>query len=96
MQVEAGGLRRYYRAVSGFVTDSQDGTKIPGVTVRIIEGPNTGRTATTGNDGAYQLYDLEPGTFTMQFSKTGYVTMQAPFTVTGDRFNDASVRLVRF
>jgi Carboxypeptidase regulatory-like domain len=96
MQVEAGGLRRYYRAVSGFVTDSQDGTKIAGVTVRILDGPNANRSTTTGTDGAYQLYDLELGTFTIQFSNSGYVTLNTPFTLTGDKFNDASVKLVRF
>ena len=95
MQVEAGGLRRYYRAVSGFVTDSRDGTRIAGVTVRILDGPNANRSTTTGADGAYQLYDLELGTFTIQFSKPGYETLNAPFTLTGDKFNDVSVRLVR-
>jgi hypothetical protein len=94
-EVVPGGLRRYYFAVSGFVTDSQDATKIPGVTVRILNGPNTNRTATTGTDGAYQMYDLQVGTFTMQFSKAGYVTLNRSFTLTGDKFNDASVTLVR-
>jgi Carboxypeptidase regulatory-like domain/Bacterial Ig-like domain (group 2) len=95
MPLEAGGLRRYYRAVSGFVTDSQDGSKIAGVTVRILDGPNANRTTTTGSDGAYQLYDLELGTFTMRFSRSGYATVDRPFTLTGDKFNDASATLVR-
>ena len=70
-------------------------TKIPGVTVQILDSPNTNRTATTGTDGAYQMYDLQVGTFTMQFSKAGYVTLNRSFTLTGDRFNDASVTLVK-
>ena len=84
-----------YFAVSGFATDSQDATKIPGVTVRILDGPNTNRTATTGTDGSYQMFDLQVGTFTMQFSKAGYVTLNRSFTLTGDTFNDASATLVK-
>jgi hypothetical protein len=42
------------------------------------------------------MYDLQVGTFTIQFSKPGYVTLNAPFTLTGNKFNDASVRLARF
>jgi hypothetical protein len=95
LQVQPGGLRRYYRALSGFVTDSRDGMKISDVTVRIVDGPNADRTTTTGSDGAYQLYDLEPGTFTVRFSKPGYVTTDRSFTLTGDKFNDLSITLAR-
>jgi hypothetical protein len=95
MQVEAGGFRRYYRAVSGWVTDSQDGSKIPNVDVRILDGPNAGRTANTGTSGAYQFYDLELGTFTIRFSRSGYVTMDRSFTLIGDKLNDFSVTMVK-
>ena len=94
MDVQAGGARRYYRAISGFVTDAGDHAKIAGVVVSILDGPNAGRTTTTGADGAYQLYDLEIGPFTVRFSRAGYATLDQPFTLIGDRFNDVSVVLV--
>lgn len=95
LHVEVGGLRRYYRAVSGWVTDSQDGTKLTNVDVRILDGPNAGRTASTGTSGAYQFYDLEIGTFTIRFSRDGYVTLERSYTLTGDTFNDFSVTMVK-
>ena len=95
MDLQAGGQRRYYRALSGFVTDAQDGSKIIGVTVQITDGPNANRLTTTGADGAYQLYDLELGTFTVRFTKSGYVSVTRTFTITGDKFNDLSVSLTK-
>lgn len=95
MQVEPGGLRRYYRALSGFVTDSQDRSKVAGVFVTIVDGANANRRTTTGVDGAYQFYDLEPGTFTVRFSRNGYATLDQPFVLTGDKFNDLSVTLAK-
>ena len=71
---------------SGWVTDSRDKSKIPGVTVRIVGGPNAGRTTTTGTDGAYQLYDLEPGALTVVFSKPGFATVSFLYSLPGDRF----------
>jgi hypothetical protein len=95
MDVQTGGQRRYYRALSGFVTDGQDGPKISGVSVQILDGPNANRTAVTGADGAYQLYDLEVGTFSVRFTKPGYASVTRTFTITGDKFNDLSVSLTR-
>jgi len=95
MDLQAGGQRRYYRALSGFVTDMQDSSRISGVTVQITDGPNANRSTTTGADGAYQLYDLEVGTFTVRFSKSGYASLIRTFTITGDKFNDLSVSLTR-
>jgi Carboxypeptidase regulatory-like domain len=95
MDVAPGGLRRYYRAVSGFVTNSQDRSKIAGVMVTILDGANASRRTTTGIDGAYQFYDLEVGTFTVRFSRNGYTTLDQPFVLTGDKFNDLSVTLVK-
>jgi carboxypeptidase family protein len=95
MDVQMGGLRRYYRALSGFVTDAQDGSKISGVSVQIVDGPNANRTTITGADGAYQLYDLELGTFSVRFTKPGYSSLTRTFTLSGDKFNDLSVSLTR-
>lgn len=95
MTVEAGGLRRYYRALSGWVVDAETETKIAGVTVTFLAGANAGRVGQTGTDGAYQIYDLQPGTFTVRFSKAGYRSADYAFTLPGDRFVSLDARLTR-
>ena len=95
MDIQTGGQRRYYRALSGFVRDGQDGPKLSGVSVQILDGPNANRTTITGADGAYQLYDVELGTFSVRFTKQGYSSVTVTFTITGDKFNDLSVSLTR-
>ena len=95
MKVEAGGLRAYYRALSGWVVDAQTETKLAGVNVAFVEGANIGRTAQTGADGAYQIYDLQPGTFTVRFSRAGYRSADYSFTLPGDRLVSLDARLTR-
>ena len=95
MQVEAGGLRQYYRALSGWVVDAETETKLAGVSVVFVAGANVGRTAQTGTDGAYQIYDLQPGTFTVRFSKAGYASADYAFTLPGDRIVGLDARLTR-
>jgi hypothetical protein len=95
IDVVPGGLRRYYRALSGWVRDAADENKLAGVNVRIVAGANAGRNTVTGSDGAYQLYDLEPGTFRVQFSKPGYVTTERTFVLTGESFNGLDAFLNR-
>jgi hypothetical protein len=93
MRVQPGGLQRYYRALSGFVRDAETQAKLGGVAVKIVNGPNTGRTTTTHDDGAYQLYDLEIGTFTVRFTKPGYATAERQFFLPGDRYNGLDITL---
>ena len=95
LQVVPGGLRQYYRALSGWVRESAGEARIPGVTVSIVDGPNAGRSTVTGPDGAYQLYDLEIGTFRVRFSRPGYVTVERTFVLTGESFNSLDVFLIR-
>jgi len=94
MTLEAGGLRRYYRALSGWVVDAVTETKLGGVGVTFVAGANAGRTGQT-TDGAYQIYDLEPGTFTVRFSKAGYRSADYVFTLPGDRLVSLDARLTR-
>ena len=94
MDVEIGGSRRYYRALSGWIVDAQTEVKIPGTTVEIVAGANAGRATTSGSDGSYQLYDLEPGAFTVRFSKAGYRPAERFFVLTGETFNSLDARLM--
>ena len=94
MTVEAGGLRKYYRALSGWVVDAETETKLSGVSVTFVAGANAGRIAQT-TDGAYQIYDLQPGTFAVRFSKAGYRSADYAFTLPGDRIVSLDARLTR-
>jgi hypothetical protein len=95
MQVQAGGQRRYLRALSGWVVDADTESKLAGVSVTFVAGVNAGRTTQTGTDGAYQIYDLQPGSFTVRFSKAGYRSADYDFTLPGDRFVSLDARLTR-
>ena len=95
IDVVAGAGRRYYRALSGWVTDAQTQEKLTNVAVEIVSGPNAGRTASTATSGAYQFSDLDLGTFTLRFTRAGYLTADRTFTLTGDHYNSLDVTLTR-
>ena len=94
-RAEPGGYRAYFRTLSGFVKDAQDGSRLEGVTVLIYAGVNGGRTTTTGRDGVYRFDNLDPGVFSMRFSKPGYASADRAFSLSGDSFNSLDVNLVR-
>lgn len=59
-------------SISGVVTEAPGSTEpISGVTVAIV---STGESTTTGSDGAFVFYDVQPGNYQLQFSKSGYTT----------------------
>jgi carboxypeptidase family protein len=95
MRVEPGGFSYYDRALSGWVRDAQDNSTLPGATVLILDGANSGRTTTVRPDGAYLMVELQPGTFTVRFSRAGYVTKDLTFTPTGDRLLSLDATLPR-
>ena len=61
---------------------------VPGALVRILDGPNGGRTATTDQAGTATLTSLTPGGFTIEVTAAGYrtttqgVTLTSPLTLT--------------
>lgn len=58
--------------ISGYVTESKGGVEpLAGVTVSI---QTTGQSTTTGSDGTYSFTNLQPGSYSLQFTKTGYNT----------------------
>ena len=82
---EAGSIR-------GRVTDADfDDAPVPGVTVRIAE---TEQEATTGEQGNYAFPELEPGTYTLVFSKAGYTrNVESGVVVTAGQLTDVDVAL---
>jgi hypothetical protein len=95
MTVRPGGANYYFKALSGWTTDASNGTKIPGVDVRILDGPNANRMTSSGPDGAYQMYELAIGTFTVRFSKAGYLTLDRTAFLSGDNFTGLDAQLMR-
>jgi hypothetical protein len=67
--VPAGGT------VRGTIFDREFNAPLARATVTVIE---TGRTVTAGDDGRYAIEGLAPGTYTLVFSKEGYVREVAP------------------
>jgi len=59
---QIGGIR-------GVVMDQDFDVPLPGVKVRVSE---TGQEAVTGDTGSYYLEKMEPGSYTVLFSKEGY------------------------
>ncbi len=60
-------------ALKGKITDEKTGEPIPGVTVFLV-GTTTG--TVTDFDGNYRIDNIEPGTYTIQFSFVSYDTQK--------------------
>jgi len=63
-------------SVTGFVTDSDIGTILDGVTVKVAE-----KEVNTGNDGSYELTELVVGEKTILASKTGFISHSGKVTI---------------
>jgi hypothetical protein len=72
--------------LSGLVTETPPTTStlLSGVVVTVVDGANQGRTATTGNDGRYQITGVVNGGFTVSASKAGYTTAMLPIGINGN------------
>lgn len=74
--------RRQLGTVVGRVTDVRTREGIPGVAVH-IEGGNQG--AITGEDGAYRITNVTPGTYTVAARRIGYTAARLQITVAADQ-----------
>ena len=62
--------------ITGRVTD-QNGAIIPGATVEaVLVKTGITRTTTANDEGRYRLIQLEPGTYTLRFSSSGFATQE--------------------
>jgi hypothetical protein len=63
-------------ALSGLVNDGTSGAsgRIPNVTVKVVDGANTGKSAITDASGNYAITGLAPGRFTLSASATDFQT----------------------
>ena len=78
------GLQTF--TLSGLVTETAPTTStvLSGVVVTVIDGANQGKTATTGNDGRYQITGVVNGGFTVSAAKAGYTTLMLPVGINGN------------
>ncbi|HUR21019.1 MAG TPA: carboxypeptidase-like regulatory domain-containing protein, partial [Vicinamibacterales bacterium] len=67
-------------SVSGVVVDARTGQPLPGVLVRVEEGP---RAAATDSEGRFNL-DLPAGRYTLAISMIGFAFVRQPLDVTGE------------
>jgi hypothetical protein len=79
--------------VSGTVRDGQGDSLLAQVAVAVMDGGDTGRSATTDAFGVYSLGALQQGTFTIRFSRSGFTN--ADRTVALNRDTTLNVTLPR-
>src|SRR5713226_5719278 len=63
-----------YGSLVGNVTDPNGGV-VPGAAITVTDqGTGIAKTTTTNPTGAYQFIDLQPGTYTLKVSVSGFKT----------------------
>lgn len=65
-------------SIYGIVNDATNGEPVPMAHVSLNPG---GKATNTGSDGRYEFLNMEPGLYTIQISKSGYVTNTKQITV---------------
>jgi Carboxypeptidase regulatory-like domain len=65
----------------GYVRDAATGQGIAGATIQVTSGPDSGRSTTTNQDSYYAFRALQPDTFTIDISASGYVDATPPVTL---------------
>lgn len=74
--------------LGGTVTDGTSGGVLPKIALRIADGANAGKTATTDAEGRYAISDLSAGTFTLSASAASYQTASKTVVVSADTHFD--------
>lgn len=77
-------------SISGLVKDFDNGQLISNCRVSLSPG---GKSVTTGADGAFGFTDLEPGQYTLSFSKAGYNDETSTVSIVASRESSVSVLL---
>jgi carboxypeptidase family protein len=67
--------------VDGTATDGTSGGILPKIAIRITDGANAGKSATTDGSGNYSIAGVNPGTFTMSAAAVSYQTTTKQVTV---------------
>lgn len=70
--------------LTGRVTDAETGEPVTQVLVEAMSGATRVRSATTDESGEFQLTGLQPGTYSLVFSRIAYETRRIDGIVVGD------------
>ncbi len=77
-------------SILGIVKDSDDGHLLQNCSVTLSP---SGKTCITSTDGQFNFEDLEPGSYTLSVTKTGYNDFTKTINVISGQSSDASVML---
>ena len=72
--------------VSGVVKDGSTSSVLAGVSVTVTDSDGNAKTATTNSSGYYELYPYTDGSYSIQMSHSGYDTLNATFTISGQNY----------
>src|SRR5581483_10144437 len=70
--------------LSGVVTDGSSGGVLPNILVRVTDGPDAGKSASTDASGRYTIDGLSSGTVDLLVTATSYLPTNRRVTVAGD------------
>jgi hypothetical protein len=70
--------------LSGLVTDGTSGGVLPNIRVQIMDGAQAGRSTSSDATGRFSMADLSPGTVTVAFSATSYISQSRSVTISGN------------
>jgi hypothetical protein len=70
--------------LQGYVTDSSNGRPVGGATVTVLDGPNSGRTASTDGNGYFVLANLTQSGFTIRVCASAYDCTNRGVTLTSN------------
>ena len=80
--------------LSGLVSEENTaGRAVAGATIQVVDGPNTGKSASSDDNGSYSLTDLAAGSFSIRATANGYNAAERAVTVAEDTRLD--LRLLR-
>ncbi|MBI2842581.1 MAG: carboxypeptidase regulatory-like domain-containing protein [Armatimonadetes bacterium] len=79
-------------SIRGTITDASSEMPVQGAAVEAV---GAGNTTTTGSDGSYTLTGVEPGSYTLRVSKTGYTTKDVSVAVSSGQETVADVEIVQ-
>jgi hypothetical protein len=79
-------------ALRGTVEESPPcvANRVRGATLRVLDGPDAGTSATTSSVGEYAFDALRWGTIALQISKAGYITAQTTVDLPSPGYGDAT------
>ncbi|HUQ79629.1 MAG TPA: TonB-dependent receptor [Gemmatimonadaceae bacterium] len=71
--VTASVARAQTGTIAGRITDTTSAAPLSGATVRAVSGSSTAASATAGEDGAYRIVNIAPGTYDVVVTRIGYL-----------------------